>query len=124
MREITLHRLGAGQSDPVNDCLEVVADDAGPGGAPDYYEVLYRTAEHDGEFVAELDFARPGVEGALTNEVLLAVLIDRLEGIQRGPATGVQHRGALAYLHAALTLLKTRTRDRQERHNVDKHRGK
>ncbi len=123
MREITTHRLASGQADPVNDCLEILADDVGRGGESSYYEILYRTPEHDGDFVAELDFVRHNAEAGLTNEVLLAVLIDRLEGLQHGPDAGTQERGALAYLHAALTLLKTRTRDRQERRKVDRHRG-
>ncbi len=127
MRELTTHRLASGQVDPVNDVLEILADEAGPGEASQYYEVLYRTDEHDGEHVADLEFASvKQPQGLLTNECLLAVLIDRLEGMgmQHGPQACVQNRGALAYLHAALSLLKTRTRDRQERHKVDKHRGK
>jgi hypothetical protein len=52
-----------------------------------------------------------GVNG-LTHEVLLAILIDRLEGFQAGPFANVYNGAALENLKMAQELLLSRTRER------------
>ncbi len=70
-------------------------------------------------FQADLEFqngavaARPdgvgsGVNG-ITNESLLAVLIDRLENFQAGPFACEENEDALDHLRKALTALQDRT---------------
>lgn len=55
-----------------------------------------------------------GVNG-ITHEVLLAVVIDRLQGFQSGPYKNRENAVALTKLEEALMWLHKRTRDREAR---------
>lgn len=55
-----------------------------------------------------------GVNG-LTHEVLLAILIDRIEGFQTGPWACPENALTLGYLRAALAQLHARTNAREAR---------
>lgn len=55
-----------------------------------------------------------GVNG-VTNEALLAILIDRLEGAQEGPYKCSENAGALDSARFALDHLERRTRNREAR---------
>lgn len=126
MRTITRHR--------VNGCngeltLEVL-DEPGAGGACHLYHVTgfnSRTnpsdpwtarhgqpAEHSTILFQNGPVAAAGVNG-VTHEVLLAVLIDRLEGFQSGPYAHPHNADALTSLRSALASLQQRTRDRLHR---------
>ncbi len=56
---------------------------------------------------------KPGGDG-LTNEILLAILLDRLEYLNEAVPC-LENVGALHHVRSALDLLKSRTRDRIER---------
>ena len=51
----------------------------------------------------------------ITENVLLAILIDRLMGFQAGPYACGENGSALAYLKAALSTLKARSDERAAR---------
>lgn len=125
MREITTHVVN-----PVNDKLKIkVLDEPGPGGANHHYIVTGfsdelhlshpYSADRDGPGFAALHFQKgPIAEAAvngLTHEVLLAILIDRLEAFQRGPFPHYLNENALGCLKEALEFLQQRTRERMER---------
>src|SRR5690348_10068765 len=99
MREITTHKSNA-----CNEAITLTADDTpGPGGANDLYTITWRKQYRDGiPASAILPFQSGPVDrlgpNGLTNEALLAVLIDRLEGFQRGPFACHQNEVALAGL--------------------------
>lgn len=85
----------------------------GPGGAEQSYEICY--AGPDGmDRVVGLDFMSLEHNG-VTNEVLLAVVIDRLEGFQSGNFACIENELALHNCKNALGHLLYRTRQRQRR---------
>ncbi len=114
-REITSHK--------VNDCnasITVTADDEpGCGGTNHVYCMAFVTKrDTDGSILSAEDvwlrfqngpIKETGVNG-VTHEALLAVLIDRLEGFQRGPFAT-----ALIHLRNAIDALGRRTIDRMNR---------
>ncbi len=114
MRELTSHKVNG-----VNDGLTVtVLDEPGPGGANHKYNV--RWEEKDGlDSYCALYFQNGpirevGVNG-ITHEALLAILIDRLEGFQRGKFACDANARALYWLTEAKDALMGRTRERAAR---------
>ena len=112
MRRITSHKV-----EGVNEALEVSTNDSrGPGGAPTWYVVR---GDRRGGLACDLDFqagnpSEVGVNG-LTNEALLAVVIDRLQGFQSGPFSCRENALALTHLEDAMHWLQHRTRARVAR---------
>lgn len=123
MRPITTHEQGV-----VNNQLQIFAlDQPGPGGANQRYLVSgFNTLEHPAARDANGnrrqqtalhmlfqsgDPAEFGING-ITNEVLLSIVIDRLEGFQHGPFGCDQNQIALERARDALEALHERTRDR------------
>lgn len=122
MREITTHRVNA-----CNDQIDIrVLDEPGSGGANHQYLVLIGAEPShalkkcgQGRMHVELNFqngpiAEVGVNG-ITNEALLAIVIDRMEGFQRGPYASKKNADALGHLCIARDLLHERTRERMAR---------
>jgi hypothetical protein len=141
MRTITDHKVNG-----LNEALEITADEAGSGGASHRYNILGR-----GEHIPNIG-ARPfGVNlrfqngpigknedgstrledcNGITNEALLAVVIDRLRGFQGvllhqkpsdpsarivAPFSCKENACALTHLEEALMWLQKRTLDRIKR---------
>ena len=99
---------------PANDQLIVeVADEPGVGGACHEYLISWPNGTTRISF-QNGPIAEAGVNG-LTHEVLLAILIDRLEGFQSGPFTNNFNQQALERLRAAQTALLARTLERMAR---------
>ncbi len=111
MRKITDHIIN-----PVNDRITIrVMDKPGAGGANHYY----RVDVDGGENGLDIRFqngaiAEHGVNG-VTQEVLLAVVIDRLRSFQAGPFACPENATALEHAEAALDALKARTLARMAR---------
>jgi hypothetical protein len=90
-------------------------DDRGAGNANHVYHIEYPT----GDNTAACDIinfqngpvAEVGVNGG-TNEALIAVVIDRLQGFQSGAFACRENAIALTKLQEALMWLQQRTRDR------------
>jgi len=110
MREITMHK-----ANPLNDLLTIlVLDEPGAGGADHEYRV-----SRPGSVVTCIEFqngpiAEVGVNG-LTHEVLLAIVIDRLQSFQAGPFACRENANALRHVEEALKWLISRTKDRMRR---------
>jgi len=104
-------------TNPVNDRIIIrVMDDPGPGGASHLYYVYIPEIMGPG---LELHFqegptAEAGVNG-ITQEVLLAIVIDRLRAFQAGPFPSNYNDSALMHCEQALEQLKARTRERMAR---------
>jgi hypothetical protein len=110
MRELTGHKVN-----PANDQLTVtVRDGPGAGGACHEYEI--RLPDGSGLRLAFQNgpIAETGVNG-ITHEVLLAILMDRLEGFQSGPFRSDYNENALYHLMQAQTILQARTKERMAR---------
>jgi len=108
MRTLDGHKVnGANEQLTIN-----VLDEPGHGGACHEYSI--NGFESSGPLVLKFQdgpIAEVGVNG-VTHEVLLAILIDRLEGFQRGNYANPHNEDALKFLQAAQTALHTRTRER------------
>lgn len=120
MRQITTHH-----TNECNKAITLTADDRDQsnGNASHRYTMEYRDCTADGStgFGAEQEvsfqhgpIAEVGVNG-ITNEVLLAIVIDRLEGFQTSKYANVYNARALDRCRDALETLELRTREREAR---------
>lgn len=120
MRELTSHKVNG-----LNKSLQiVVCDEPGRGGANHEYQIIDVSAQNtspDGadNVLASIGFqngpiSEAGING-ISQEALLAILIDRLEGFQRGPYACDMNAYALGHLKDAMDRLHDRTRERISR---------
>ncbi len=126
MREITSHRVN-----PANDKIAItVTDEPGAGGAHHAYLVhgfdasgnaSVRAADapvpngsHTLILFQNGPIAEAGVNG-VTQEVLLAIVTDRLQAFQAGPYACAENAEALKHVEAAQEALLSRTRARMAR---------
>lgn len=123
MREITSHRVN-----PANDTLKIeVHDEPGAGGANHFYAVYgFHTLNNPSadstcrdETCLKVLFqngpiGEVGVNG-ITQEVLLAIVADRLQAFQAGPYACAENAEALKHVEAAQEALLSRTRARMAR---------
>lgn len=111
IRKITDHI-----ANPVNDRIEIsVMDMPGAGGAHHHYAVDVDGSENglDVHF-QNGPIAENGING-VTQEVLLAIVIDRLRCFQAGPFACPENADALTHATEALDALKSRTKARMAR---------
>ncbi len=126
MRELTGHKIN-----PANDVLTVSAVDApGSGGANHHYRISGFDTRNNPSIAGRQDetlifgttdivfqngpIGEVGVNG-LTNETLLDILIDRMNGFQCGPYATADNEEALDALLYAQIALQRRTRARMAR---------
>jgi hypothetical protein len=117
MRKIEDHKVN-----PANDKLEItVRDEPGAGGACHVYEVSGFSGPDipKGSGYVVLNFQNgpineAGVNG-ITQEVLLAIVIDRLRSFQAGPYACRENALALTKIEEAQHWLLSRTRARMAR---------
>lgn len=126
--ETPRRKLNGHKVNPAHDSLEIVTLDApGSGGANHIYRVSGYTRDYPEPTPDDFDptrddvirfqngpIAEYGVNG-LTQEVLLAICIDRLECFQSGPYACYENAMALIKLQEAQMWLQKRTRDRMAR---------
>lgn len=144
MRTINDHRVNG-----LNEALKIIAtDQPGPGGANHEYSIWLATEPSRTTPLADLSLQNGPIGEAgfngISNEALLAIVIDRMRGFQHGrkPATSLGRTGeqsvatdnntefdfnsrgkyasrdnacALTHLEEALMWLQKRTRDRMAR---------
>jgi hypothetical protein len=124
MREITTHIVN-----PANDKLKIlVLDEPGAGGAnhayviegydgisnPSAESILVQPGAGVGILFQNGAIGENGVNG-LTQEALLAIVIDRLQSFQAGPFASTYNAKALDHVLLAQEALLQRTRDRMAR---------
>lgn len=114
-RKITDHIVdGMSVTVPVH-----VTDEPGPAGAHHNYTIKAERDDGDEMSLARIQFQNGPVDengvNGITNESLLAIVIDRLQGFQSGPYACQENEEALAATEAALEKLMDRTRDRLNR---------
>lgn len=101
---------------PANDKINIlVMDEPGSGGAHHVYKCEFP----DEKFDMTVSFqngpiAEAGVNG-VTQEVLLAIVIDRLRCFQKGPFSTKANACALTHVEEALHWLQQRTIERMRR---------
>jgi hypothetical protein len=124
--------LNIHKTNPVNQELEIaLGDEPGAGGAHHHYIITGfdlssnpSAVDDDGDLLAAPDveylffqngpIKEVGVNG-LTHEVLLAILIHRLQCFQNGPYANKYNLEAVSHLQEALKAFKARTEERTER---------
>lgn len=103
--------------------LQVVATD-GPGLGGAYHE--YTILAPDGSTLCVIKFQKNTIKNAgvngLTNEALLAVVIDRLRMFQNGKFACNENSQALTDAQSALHWLQARTVDRMRRGVEGEHK--
>lgn len=119
MRELTSHKVNG-----LNKDLEVVAHDPpGDGGASHNYTISYclnpGTSAGGVSPMVDIRFqngpiGEAGING-ISNEALLAIVEDRLQGFQKGPFACRENAVALTKLQESMMWLQKRTRDRMAR---------
>lgn len=114
MRTVEYHKIN-----PLNDVLDVVVrDDPGHGGASHVYSVEHsNSANIDPMMTVNFQngpIAEHGVNG-VTQEILLAIVIDRLRSFQSGPFSSRENALALTKCEEALHWLQQRTIERMRR---------
>lgn len=113
--------------DPERQLVIEVVDGPGPGGANHRYDITGFDTDtnpasvNEGGYKARFSrlvvifqngpIAEAGVNG-ITNEALLAIVLDRLERFQEGPFACPENSMAAMRIVAALHFLQKRTRDR------------
>jgi hypothetical protein len=121
MKKITDHKLNS-----LNECLDVIAtDEPGAGGAYHRYQITgYDTAKNpsssSGDGATIILFQNGGLQevgcaNGISQEALLAILIDRLRSFQAGPFSCRENALALTKMEEALMWLQKRTQDRLRR---------
>ena len=113
MRTIRLHEDGHG----LNDAIELTSDERDPkaGNGSHNYE-----ARLEGRLVASIQFqhgprhAQESTPG-ITTAVLLAILIDHLQGFQEGPLRNRENAIILTKLEECLLWTKARADERAKR---------
>jgi hypothetical protein len=121
MRELTDHIVN-----PANDKISVqVTDEPGAGGANHRYEIRGFSTETNPAYLEGSDaeavilfqngpIPEAGVNG-VTQEVLLAIVADRLRSFQKGPYSCKENACALTHIEEAMHWLQQRTLARMRR---------
>ena len=110
-----MKKLDLDPKNELNEALTVIAGWKGPGGANHAYKI----EGPDGKRLNEIKFQfgpvkENGVNG-VSNEALIAILIDRMEGFEAGEFACKENRDALRALRFAKKSLDSRTKKRIER---------
>lgn len=113
-RELTSHKVNG-----LNEVLRIeVLDGPGPGNACHRYRVEPTVGNAAGVLI-EFQYGplqeTGGVPNGLSNEVLLAIVEDRLIGFQSGQFACRENAVALTKLQETIMWLQKRTRDRMAR---------
>lgn len=110
MREITDHKIAG-----LNESIRIsVIDEPGSGGASHNYEIDLKGSPTLIKF-QDGPISKKDDENGITQESLLAVVIDRLRSFQSGPYSCRENALALTYCEQALMWLQKRTLDRIKR---------
>jgi hypothetical protein len=114
MKVITEHQCGGGMDEGL---VVRTVDEPGPGGAHHEYHVEITNGSETE--VIGIKFQKGPVKevglNGLSQEVLLAIVVDRLQDFQNGPFACESNQKALVAARESLGFLKSRTLDRIKR---------
>lgn len=107
--------LNGHKVNPANDTIDIeVTDEPGAGGANHEYSISHPDFGEMNISFQNGPINEKGVNG-ITQEVLLAIVIDRLEGFQSGQFACRENALALTKIQEAQMWLQKRTLDRMKR---------
>lgn len=116
MREIHDHKSCLA-GDPSDNIRVLALDERGPGNANHEYVI---EVGNTGPWKAAVYFQKGPLQessfNGVSNEAVLAIVIDRLRGFQSGPFACPENGKALACLEEAMVALHSRTKNRMLRH--------
>lgn len=112
-----LRKIRTHMGNPVNDTLMITVNDEPDPKTKAHHQ--YNIESPDGRVALTLHFQNgpipeAGVNG-VTHEVLIAIVMDRLESYQRGPFACEENAAAITHLKAAQESLLNRSKDREKR---------
>ena len=115
MRQIAIHH-----GSELNERLDIVADEKSAAGASHLYRILPVEAAPIGVVaLAEVKFQQGALRdvgfNGISDEALIAIVIDRLRGFQAGPFSCRENALALTKMEEAMHWLNARTKDRMDR---------
>ena len=94
-------------------------DEPGQGGACHHYSVTYQTNDGTTGGNRTVDFQNGPIKehgaNGIPDEALYAILIDRLQGFQKGQYSCRENAVALTHLETALMWAQKRTHERETR---------
>lgn len=107
------------KTNPLNERITITPDERDPeSGASREYTVTSFEEPNVTRTLAHIDFHRgplsDGVNG-VTFEVLAAIMMDRLRGLQSGPRACPENNEALIALELTMSALRARTAGRMAR---------
>ena len=112
MRTITIHH-----GSDLNRSLSITADEKADGGASHNYSI--DPVASAGCSLATIKFQKGAMKevgfNGISDEALLAIVIDRLRGFQSGPFSCRENALALTKIEEAMHWLNARTTDRMAR---------
>lgn len=108
MRFVSDHKIDGYAPD-----IQIETDDRGPGGASHFY--ILRWGQEENILLFQRGPVKEAARNGVSDEAVLAVLIDRLQGFQQGEFANDFNQAALDHLQHALAYLKERTLDRMRR---------
>lgn len=112
MRTITIHH-----GSELNQKLDISADAKAESGASHVY--LISPKDSAGCELARISFQKGAMKevgfNGISDEALLAIVIDRLRGFQSGPFSCRENALALTKVEEAMQWLNARTKDRMAR---------
>ena len=122
-RELTSHKCS-----DLNESINIqVQDEPGPGGANHKYRIVGSRPMESMNCVDLIRFQKGAVKdvglNGISDEVLLAIVEDRLASFQDGPFACLENGTALDCVRSAIKALKLRTQDRISR-GVEGHSKK
>lgn len=101
----------------MKDNIEITAGDAGPGGASLRYRLVHSGPGGDDDLII-LNFQNGDpakLVNGITNEALLSVVLDRLQGFAKGPYPSRETSIAITKIEEALLWMFSRSLDREDR---------
>lgn len=111
MRNVKIHH-----GSELNEKLEIVADAKDASGASYKYAI---SAESSAPAMVNIGFQKGALKesgfNGISDEALIAIVIDRLRGFQSGPFSCRENALALTKLEESMHWLNARTKDRMER---------
>ncbi len=111
MREISTHKING-----LNEAIDVQAiDEPGSGGANHHYTVCVPGVTDANIVFQNGPIKEVGDANGISNESLVAVVIDRLQCFQKGPYACRENAIALTKLEEAMHWLHHRTNERLRR---------
>lgn len=105
-------------SDANNDIDLAATDEPGPGNANHKYHIEYETdggAAHSQVLSFQKGAIKEAGKNGITDEVLLAIVLDRLRGFQAGEFSCRENALAITNIEQGLHWMNARTKDRVSR---------